>query len=118
MDPELNPADKVVFAALAWIIWQQNGLDASQGQIAALVHVSERHVARSLKRLAKCGHITPNLQNKPGRCGEYKLSSPVFQANANKVPCLKCSKPTAKLNRAGWCKRCTASVELRFARSA
>lgn len=110
MDRELSPADKCVFAGLAWIAKRSNNPQESHGQLSAILGLSERQVRRSLQALATLGHLKPAEANRRGRLGAYTLASQVFEPNGIGDPCLKCGTPTRKLGPAGWCVKCVRLV--------
>lgn len=116
-DDQLTATDIRVYCILGAYGWKTGVATIGLRWIAECAKVSYNGVRASIDRLVKHGHIAKKTAEHRADRSQYRLTATLF-ADPKYAPCLKCSKPTAKLNRAGWCKRCTASVELRFARSA
>ena len=94
-DSRLSLADRIVYAGLSSEITRQgvNIVSWRNVEISTLVHVSAKQVSRSLKRLAKCGHISRAISKINAR-PTFVLHSTAFQEPRKKL--ISMPKPTAK----------------------
>lgn len=85
-DSRLSLADRIVFAGLSSEIRRQgvNIVSWRNTELAELLHVSTRQIARSLRQLAKCGHLSRAL-NKINARPTFNLHSAAFQEPRKKL---------------------------------
>lgn len=118
-DPRLSPADKVIYSAAAFLVWE-SGSDCREpmAMIAGYANTSLRQAVSSLAKLRKLGYIETA---RTGRRSPARIS--LTEERASKAiesePCPECSRKV-KLTVDGVCYACVReqreNVALREAR--
>jgi len=115
-DETLNLSSLRVYCALSASVFRGKQV-ANVGirQMAQMLGVGKSSVARAMNALIKRGHIALEGSGK-GHRAQYRLTSPVFEAKAEKREvvlnvCGKCGK-RRKVNKTGYCEGCRIQSEV------